>query len=321
MSGATDVSLRWATPTDHAALLALFERAFGAQMPAPLWAWKYPTGSQQSLLAEQENGVVAHYGGVPRRMVGMGHTLHCLQISDIMVDPKARGVLTRNGVFSQIANAFTDALAAPNGPYAFVYGFPAPRASRLGEMLGMYAPLDTLLQLTWPAQRSTSCGGVQRRCVSLPLAELCKVGDTLWAKQQPLSEQLLMTIRDQQWLESRYLRHPLHTYGALVYRSKWRRKPVAGVVYRAHADALEVVDLLGSPEGYKPLVEALCHQAATLNIASVFGWATPAVAEQLPSPIERKRVLPVNMAGGEKARWQACFQDNSWLTAGDTDYR
>lgn len=321
MSSGNPARLRWATPDDHPALLALFERAFGGHIEQALWAWKYPPGSQQSLLAEQNGVLVAHYGGMPRRMVGQGKSLNCLQISDIMVDPQARGVLTRNGVFAQIANAYTDTLTVPDGQYDFVYGFPSPRASKLGEMLGMYAPLDTLLQLSWPSQPTRPPGAAWRCSKPLALPALAKAGDALWARQQALSDSLLITVRDQAWLEQRYVQHPTHEYQALAKQCFWQRSPSAALVYRTHADALEIIDFVGQPSAYKGLVQDLCHQAAHMEKSSVFVWLTSVVEPWLPPAQQRETLLPVNIAGSNKAQWQACFQGQCWLTAGDTDYR
>lgn len=321
MSSDTPMGLRWATPEDHPALLALFERAFGGCIERDLWAWKYPAGTQQSLLAEKDGLVVAHYGGLPRRMMGRGKPLNCLQISDIMVDPKARGVLTRNGVFAQISNEFTNTLTAPAGQHDFVYGFPSPRASKLGEMLGMYAPLDTLLQLSWPSRPSRPSGPAWRRSKPLPLSALAKAGDALWDRQKELGESFLITVRDKAWLEQRYVQHPGHEYRALAQQPFWQRTPSAALIYRAHAHALEIIDMVGQPSAYQRLVQDLCYHAAQMDKASVFAWVTTATEPWLPSAQERETLLPVNIAGTNKAHWQACFQGRSWLTAGDTDYR
>ncbi|MGO2263165.1 GNAT family N-acetyltransferase [Halomonas sp.] len=318
MSSATRVTLRWAEAADQPALLALFERAFGASMAPELWAWKYPEGAKQSLLAEQNGVVVAHYGGQPRAMQGVGQALNCLQISDIMVDPKARGVLTRHGVFAQIAEHFTDQATRPNGPYDFVYGFPAPRASKLGETLGLYAPLDQLVQLSWPTTEPTRTA---RSVQPLPVGELAALSDDLWAHQQALAQTCLLTVRDQTWIEKRYVRHPLHDYSALVVRSRWRRRPEAALVYRVHEDAVEIMDILGKPSAYAALVSGVCQQAACLKKATAFAWVTPAVEPFLPAAAQRETLLPVNIAGPDKVAWQARFQGCGFMTAGDTDYR
>src|SRR5690554_5947350 len=90
--------LRWAGLEDTPALQDLFRRAFGADTAEAEWRWKYASGDGFSLMAEHGGRAMAHYGGQSRGMHGLGTECKAIQVSDIMVDPAARGTLGRNGL-------------------------------------------------------------------------------------------------------------------------------------------------------------------------------------------------------------------------------
>ena len=308
--------LEWASPAHHGSLLALFRRAFGAEMPAAEWHWNYPPASGLSLLARREGAAVAHYGGQPRRLLAFGRPLTAVQISDIMVDPAERGALGRGGLFAHIATTFTEQVTPPQGPHAFVFGFPSPRATRLGELLGLYARLDTLQEATWPARRGRPAGR------ALTLHELAARADPLWQRQsEALAATHLLGVRDRRWVESRYRSHPSGAYRGWALFSRFRRRCLAAAVYREHAGALELIDLLGDPAGYPRLVASLRCQAARLGKGELMAWATPAALASLAPSDRVSTLLQVNIAGPDCQAQAKRFQQRCWMTAGDTDYR
>ncbi|MBK5937912.1 GNAT family N-acetyltransferase [Halochromatium roseum] len=310
-------TLRWASTADTPALLALFQRAFGGEMSAEEWQWKYPEPSTHSLLAERAAQALAHYGGQSRRLLGLGEPLSALQVSDIMVDPRERAAaLGRNGLFVRIASTFTEAVTHPQGPHAFVYGFPSPRATRLGELLGLYARMDQLYQANWPASPARPLGHALR------LTALRTQADRLWqAQAAALGAGHLIGVRDAAWVSQRYGRHPSGAYLAWGVGPCWRQRCAAVAVYRAHADALELLDLLGAPEQYPALIEALRTRAGQLGKGQLFTWATQSVLAQLPASTDNRPLLAVNLAGPQHNQQAARFAQRCWMLAGDTDYR
>ncbi len=313
-----DVQYVWATPDDQPALLKLFAQAFGADMPAALWAWKYHGEVGASMLARRDGEAIAHYGGQSRCMLVDGRPLQAMQIGDSMAKPRDRAALGRNGTFARIVGAFTDAVTEPNGNHAFVYGFPSPRATRLGALLEIYTGVDRLDQLSW----SAADGAHSARVVELPLGALRQLGDSLWQRQaHAMGTEAAMVVRDKAFLEQRYLQHPLHDYEVLGYRTRWLRRLESALVFRAHEDALELIDLLGEPVHYAQLLEALRHLAAQRGKTRVFGWATPRVRARLPTPVEQATIHQVTIAGPRSAQYADALSGRCWMTAGDTDYR
>lgn len=310
-------SLRWASAADTDMLLALFARAFGSRISADEWRWKYPQPARHSLVALRNGRVLAHYGGQPRRLLGLGEAVTAMQVSDIMVDPAERGAGGRQGLFVRMARQFTQAVTEPEGEHAFTYGFPSPRATRLGELLGMYQRLDRLEQLLWTPDTRLAA----RRVRECELPTMASLGDLFWALQrQALGAEHLLGVRDAHWLQTRYLDRPETRYEGLLYHDAWRR-PQAALVFRRHAETLELLDLLGHPSGYTQLLQALRCRAAELQKQAVLAWLTPAAQGALPQPRQRETALQVNLAGPQAAAQVKRFALRCWMTAGDTDYR
>lgn len=310
-------SLEWTRQSDRDALLELFHRTFGHHADRAEWAWKYDGPAGHSLQARRDSRVVAHYGGQSRRLLGLGAPLEAVQVSDIMIDPSERGALGRNGLFRQIAEHFSTELCEPRGRHAFVYGFPSPRATRLGELLDIYSRLDSLQQALWkPQARSPECR-------SMTVDALLPHADRLWGSQrQALASSCLIGVRDRAWLKQRYLSHPSSPYRALALFSRWRRRCLAAAVYREHPDCLELVDLLGAPAHYSRLLSDLRTLCVPLSKAHVMLWATPRVLDLLPSDdADLSPVLQVNIAGPNRLEHATTFSRRCWMTAGDTDYR
>lgn len=309
--------LRWATAADTPGLLALFQRAFGHAMTAAEWHWKYAPPGGRSLVAVRGAQVVGHYGGQSRRLLGLGEPLRAVQAGDSMVAASERGALGRNGLFAQLARTFAADVSAPADGHAFVFGFPSPRATRLGETLRIYHPVDRLEQVIWPAQDDAVRGPV----AACSLAALMALGERLWAQQaRALGARHLLGVRDGPWIGQRYLTRPGEPYGALLYRARWRRR-LGALVYRTHPDVLEAVDLLGAPQTYPLLVQALRARARAQGLQGVVAWLTPAAQTGLPAPARCESALRVNMAGPRAAAAAARYHGRCWMMGGDTDYR
>lgn len=310
-------SLRWATNADTSNLLALFRRSFDAEMSVEEWRWKYPEPKTHSLLAERAGQTLAHYGGQTRKMVGLGKPLQAMHISDNMVDPRARGpALSRNGLFASIASTFIEAVMPPRGPHAFSFGFPSPRATRLGELLGLYARMDQVYQGNWTPLVEKPRGH------PLGLKTLRDQANRLWqAQATALGAEHLLGIRNTEWVEHRYCRHPSGDYQAWAVRDCWRRRCSAAAVYRAHDAALELIDLLGDPNRYPDLIRALRARAGQLGKTRLFTLATESVLAKLPNVINRTPVLAVNVSRTGSFQQVNDFTRRCWLLAGDTDYR
>lgn len=98
------------------------------------WRWQYldnPEGHRISVAVTDDGTVAAHYGGVPYRIATEHGDLTFVHIVDSFVHPGYRAGLKAPGLFVCTALPwFKDCYARGD---AVPYGFPVPRAERIGQ--------------------------------------------------------------------------------------------------------------------------------------------------------------------------------------------
>jgi len=114
---------RWSRADDQPGLLALFSQAFGDQLPAERWDWKYQQAPTGGIVVRQNEQYAAFFGGMPRTMVRGGKTISTVQIGDVMVAPAQRGTLSRTGPLFRSAAAYFDNMHQLYPEARFAFGF------------------------------------------------------------------------------------------------------------------------------------------------------------------------------------------------------
>ncbi len=311
----------WAHPCDEDALLRLFKRAFGHEMPAAQWRWKYggldPTGT----LVRRGERIVAFYGGMPRNIVAFGAPDTAVQIGDVMVDPAERGVLTRKGPFFLATSTFLNARIGVGKPYRYGYGFPHERAMKIAERLGLYAPVDELLEATWqplPAARSLALRARPVQPAQMPTV------DRLWSAMARDARDVVIGVRNAPHVQHRFLDHPATRYLSLLVTTRWLRRPVGLVVLRDRAaDGLEFIDVVGPRSAVGELVTTARRAAAAAGRERLFAWMTPSTAAWFsasePAVTPTGYIIPASALDAPDNALQV--RGKWWLIGGDTDFR
>ncbi|MCB1986637.1 MAG: GNAT family N-acetyltransferase [Burkholderiales bacterium] len=312
---------RWATQQDRDALLSLFLSAFEHPMMASLWAWKYAWQDEFGVLAYNDESIIAYYGGLPRSLWLQKKTFNAIQICDVMVAPKTRGVLTKKGAFFQTANNFLKEKTGEKKPYRFAFGFPSGRHARLGEIAGLYTRVDTLLEANWPATASLKTSVLFK---TEPVSDHDEtVINTLWHAMQKSLPDFLLPQKDAHFFNWRYLDHPTHVYSAKIVSWKWTNKIIGIVVLRDHGpeQGVELIDVLGSPEDLALLLKAAQAHAKQINRARIFSWLTPNILSRLPKPLTQYEITGIHIATPDLENMADQLQSRCWLMGGDTDFR
>lgn len=176
----------------------------------PLWQWQYlgnPEGHRICLAEAEDGTVAAHYAGVPYRVSTPAGELTFVHIVDSFVHPDYRAGLKAPGLFVCTALPwFKDCYARGD---AVPYGFPVPRAERIGQRYLHYHRLRTIdylcrdasAPLAWPQGIEVHRLGVLDRQV-----------DTLFAEFR--RQRACLTVRSASYLSWRYLAHPGQFYEA-----------------------------------------------------------------------------------------------------------
>jgi len=309
---------RWTSKHDQAMFLSLFESAFGHAMPPSLWTWKYGNQDKYGIFAHIDGNVIAYYGGLPRQFWLNGETIPAVQICDVMVAPKMRGILTRKGPFIHTADTFLTAQIGQDKAYQFAFGFPTERAARIGEKSAWYARTDTFLEASWSATNTLPPWFKIR-----PLADdNTEMVDMLWQAMQASLPNHLLPVKDSAFFKWRYKDHPERSYPSYVVSWRGIDKVIGIVTLRDHGPDLgmEIMDLLAPASELKTLHIAAQKIGVRSGHTRLFSWMTPTILGFLPKPSQQVEVSGVYVTP-EYQQMIAQKQVNCWLMSGDTDFR
>ena len=313
----------WQEPHRLAEVRALFARVFGHAMSEALWRWKYGGGRGQGALAIRDGEVVGHYGVLTRSVRYLGRPERAAQVADVMVEPGDRGVLTRRGAFFLTAASMPEACCGYGSKHLIGFGFPNHRAFRVAERLGLYASVDRITELSWPAVTGERARWAFEDLAQRSAAQASRLVDRLWTAMAGALGEAIVGVRDYAWVRYRYLRHPEHDYRVLVIRTPTWRRALGVIVLRLHDDRAELMDVIAPPARLESLVAAAREAAGRAARSQLFCWASSRCASYLdtngasetdpdvciPTSIHTAGPSPAEITG----RW--------WLMSGDTDFR
>lgn len=302
---------------DFDQIATLFQEVFGHPLSRELWRWKYANGHGNAVVAARHGALIAHYGGMYRDVMLCGKPDWVFQICDVMVHPKERGVMTRQGPF--LLTAATS--AEIYGPLGF--GFPNARAMQVAEKMGLYSEVGQMSEVRWEPSSPRFRLRTRLQAIVQGSGASQKVVDAMWAAMAQDLQEDVVGVRDWAFLEHRYFSHPHNQYDILAVTSRLTGRPLGVMVLRRLEASCELVDVI-TPLAHLPL---LIDQARRLTGM----WGLP----YLYCWITKNHLQPFLAAGGSEvalnvtiptscwtddARAQV-FKDRWWLMSGDTDFR
>jgi hypothetical protein len=316
------------TATRSVAMRRLFEAVFGDAMSAAYWAWKYGEGRGHAVGLEHEGELLAHYGGLSRELRLFGRPAWGCQVCDVMVAPKANRSLARRGPMQRIAATFLEGQIGFGLPHAVGFGFPSGRHHGVADRLGLYAAVDRIVQLAWPADAAAGSGVRlqplgERDAALLPAQR--RAIDALWQQMAADLQDVALGVRDARWLRWRYLQRPGVDYELWLVQSRWWRRPLAVLALRRHADALELLDLV-APQRHFALALAVARaRAAALGLPILRCWITASQRQRLCAGTQAQAQehdpgirVPCNLH--TPALPPSALRDRWFLMGGDADF-
>jgi hypothetical protein len=315
--------------TDGAGMRELFSQVFKHVMPLQTWRWKYRPGLAHAVAMVGDDGaLVAHYAGFSRPLQVLGKAVLGCQIGDVMVAPQADGSLARHRALRQVTSTFLERHIGWGRSHAIGFGFPNARAMAVAQRLGLYEPVDHVLQLRWtgpaswaspwPTEALPADGSAWTAELKLELLQL-------WQDMAAALPDAVLGVRDPDWLHWRYTQRPDVRYGLMLLRSRRLRKAMGLAVTRTHADGVELLDLVAAPRRFAMLLNAVRVQAAAAGQASVRAWITAShqhllsAIDPLHLSVEDPKVtVPANAhTAGPPA---SLVRDRWFLMSGDADF-
>ena len=228
----------------------LFQAAFGQSMTMPLWQWKYQSSvsPSYSIAYWQESHLVAHYGGFERPILFFGTPHKALQMGDTMVAPNKRGIMTKNGLFSQLARVFLHRFIGYGSAHLLGFGFPNARVMKLAETLKLYQPAGRMTRLSWShsSLKAHLKPRVWYKIRPISMQEDRLAINTLWKKMANDTQHFIIGIRDGQRIDYRYVQHPEKNYSVLKVQQRLSNQLLAVLVLSKEDSQYQLLDFICS---------------------------------------------------------------------------
>jgi len=309
--------VRHVRPSDFDEIATLFQEVFGHPISRELWTWKYANGHGNGVVAARHGALIAHYGGMYRDVMLCGKPDWVFQICDVMVHPKERGVMTRQGPF--LLTAATS--AEIYGPLGF--GFPNARAMEVAAKMGLYSEVGQMSEVRWEPASPRFRLRTRLQPVVRDSAASQALVEPLWAAMAHDLQQDVVGVRDWAFLEHRYFNHPHNHYEVLLVTSRLTGKPLGLMVLRRLEAMCELVDVI-TPLAHLPL---LIDQARRLTglwgLPYLYCWITKNHLPRFLAAEGKEVALNVSIPTScwtDDPRADV-FKDRWWLMSGDTDFR
>lgn len=305
--------------SDH--LKALFLKSFDYEISPDLWEWKMMTMQGFGMCCFKNDEMIAFYGGLPRSFHYREKILPFLQVRDVMVDPKMRGILRRRGPFALTTEKFLDHFVSEDGKIVSAFGFPNDRHLRVGNLSGLYEPHDKVYEHCWQAKRQISF----QRINPLTLAQFQtdKTQSSYESSAEAMYQELdsfLVAHRDSAYLIKRYFEHPTYDYKVLECVSLFSKNTYC-VLKELDNKTLEIMDIIGSPSEFRSTLKAVSNLAFKNGYKKLTGWFSQSAIDFIGSESRQEQVCGVPKPMRHGIKWDSDMDRHMWLTAGDTDFK
>ncbi len=302
----------------------LFERSFEVPFSAAVWQWKYGDGRGRAVCARQQGELIAHYGGAPRDIRYFGEPSRAVQICDVMVLPEHRSFVSRDTLFFKTAATFLEQQIGNCAEHLLGFGFPNARVLKVACRLGLYDVTDSFIELHYAREVSAAPDGLQVRPLALASEERRADVDRCWQRMAESLQTAIVGVRDLDYLQYRYCRHPLWAeggYEALAIVAENAEAPLAIAVLKVLGQERLLMDIVCAVQDMPVALEALRGTLAQRQLG-LHARITQAQAAALHLPGTRVHELDIEIPCNVWTRGPsaATLAGAWWLTAGDMDF-
>jgi hypothetical protein len=313
--------IRLAREEDLSALQALFQEAFEQEFSTNLWIWKYGSNRGMGVLAEHQGKIVAHYGGIKRKLSYQGNLIDGVQIADVMVSPKERGILTRKGAFFRVAAAFPEYFVGYGAPTLIGFGFPNMRHMRIAETMNLYSEVGRIEELVWKTTQYQNTPWVHNRDLSIEKDH--KIIDKLWQKMLNTLPNSIIGIRNANYLDARYRHHPQIEYRMiLVYRRPLKTPIGIAVLHHIQPEICRLIDLIGPAQQLPAVLNQALGCSASWGCCEMLAWGSEQTVAALNSTGAQRRSTDIGIPTSiwTEGPSPETLKGKWWLMFGDTDF-
>ena len=309
----------------------LFESSFNVDFDEELWNWKYVQGDGKCIVArlDKQSGIVAHYGGAPRKIVYFGEPSMAIQPCDVMVHPSIRKQYGKGSLFFEVAATFLEREIGNTVNHLLGFGFPNQKTMNISKRLGLYEKTDDFIEIVYPfSQANDEKAQHQGKVMDYdPLDDSSREElNSLWAAMKEDYKEGIIGVRDADYIQHRYLNHPFSKakqYRCVTMREGDSEKMLAFAVMKDHDGDKLLMDLICPVVKMKSAIYALNQELSSIEGGGVLRlWVTSsgkdkvitsgAIVNELGIEIPCNSWNPGPSAANLSGAW--------WLTAGDMDF-
>ncbi|MCK5871334.1 MAG: GNAT family N-acetyltransferase, partial [Methylococcales bacterium] len=320
-TASTELTIKFPETHDFKNIQSLFKRCFNETLTAEFWQWKYKDSESKALCIWKDNTLIAHYGGLSRKILYFSTPQQAVQIGDVMVDPTQRGT----SAFFDLAATFLERYIGEGKPFFLGFGFPNERAMKVAEHFGLYQQVESMGEISWALGNARPKLNSHLKIINSKTMNTFKpIIDDLWQQMATNLQTAIVGVRDSNYIINRYLTHPKTTYYIVAVKQRLTQKFFGILVLTFTEQRCDIVDLI-APSQHIPLVMqqaqrvAVLHHCTQLCCQITQGFSSHFQALnthytplniRIPTSIWGTTKPPVNSI---KNRW--------WLMAGDMDFR
>jgi SAM-dependent methyltransferase len=311
------------TAAEQDTVRGLFYNVFEHELSREMWHWKYGDGRGMAIAAWQGAYMVAHYGGILREISYFGVPKTAVQIADVMVASKERGMLTRQGAYFLTGATFPETYAGYASPVLLGFGFPTARAIRTAEKLGLYSDVGKIVEMHWDVLNTRPA--LKTRIRHLQPVEIARdqvIIDQLWAEMQQDFPDAMMGVKNWEFVQHRYYQHPHKHYELLLVFSRFTGKALGIAVILRDGALCKLMDVIAPRRNLSLLLTQVRRMAGRWGMESVKAWITENYApvfthcEGTAHPTDVRIPHCVCYVGPETET----VRGHWWLMWGDTDF-
>ncbi len=310
---------------DVEAVRNLFAEVFQKEISAELWHWKYRIQDGCAVGVFKNGALVGHYGGVGATICYKGESARAVQIVDVMVKPSSRQGVRKQSPFFLASTMFLEHFIGYGKPYLLGYGFPSNRAMGLAERLGIYAPIGSMFEISWPIEAHEKRPSILHTYVGISSGNIdthTQALTELWGKFRLEMQDYIFVQKDPGYIEHRYLSNPANDYTVLLMKMRLTGKPLGLIVLKKEPERVLLMDFIGPFASLPSMLELARRQAMEWGERTLATWSSATFVERFADKAAIATPLPITTPANVWTAGPAPeeLHNRWWLMPGDTDF-
>lgn len=318
MQGDT-VRIRLYEKGDEQQITRLFQEVYGKPLTIKQWQWKYlGLGNLRvwaSVAFNEKGELVAHYGGIPVRMLFRGRHIIACQCVDAMARSgyraKDMGIPQTESIFYRVCNLLYDTFGT------FFYTFPGDVCYNWGKKTGHIEECLEVPEYRYQCDKRVSEGLLYSFSpVDWGDPEI----DRLW--DRVCKDLGWVMVRDREFIQWRYQDNPFFKHYPYAVKGIFSHRFLALAVVRESGNDLLVMDLVFEDAVLEILLRKLINHAHSRDKKQIKIWLPDRYKSRLMNigfkPCDIRTWIP-NLTRYRVATARE-VSENLYYTMGDTDF-